>query len=291
MQEIHPNIFFVPGANQSRFPFCSCLYIKGRDIRVLIDAGMGSDQAAPCLEMGVDLLILSHCHIDHRLTAADMPDLPMWCHEEEAKYLRETAVFLNGLGVDRRKFDMERFFPLPPNLNMTVRKTLTHGERIDLGGLTLEVIHTPGHTPGHLAFFIPEADLLFAADVDLTPFGPFYGHQFAEIGDFIQSIRQLKSWKATTVLTGHAGPFQGHQPERFDAYEAMIYRRDRLVLDRLQRPRSLESFWGQNLIYPVYPDPPDLIRWFEQVHIEKQLERLRGLGLVRNDDGLWMRTD
>ena len=59
------------------------------------------------------------------------------------------------------------------------------GDIIRLGDTEIKVLHTPGHTPGHLSFFIPEHRLLFTADVDLTRFGPFYGHDFANINDFI----------------------------------------------------------------------------------------------------------
>jgi glyoxylase-like metal-dependent hydrolase (beta-lactamase superfamily II) len=167
---------------------------------------------------------------------------------------------------------------------------LTDGERIELGGLTLETIHTPGHTPGHMAFFIPEHDLLFSGDIDLTPFGPFYGHDFADIRDFLASIDRLKQVKAQMVVSGHAGPFNDNLPERFSAYGEVIFSRDRLLLERLRRPKSIVDFKGSNLFYKTYPDFPDLIRWFELVHIEKHLNRLKDLGKVRMKDNNWIRA-
>ncbi len=130
----------------------------------------------------------------------------------------------------------------------------------------------------------------FAADVDLTAFGPFYGHDFADIGDFIQSIDILKNIAAKTVLTGHAGPFSEDIAQRFEAYKQLIYERDRIVLNELKQTLSLEDFQGRNLIYRSYPPGDPLARWFELVHIEKHLQRLAELGKVRRDAGNWIRT-
>ena len=68
MIELAPNIFYIAGKNNSRFPYCACLYLRGKKLRVLIDVGMGAENLAPVMELGIDLLILTHCHIDHRLT-------------------------------------------------------------------------------------------------------------------------------------------------------------------------------------------------------------------------------
>ena len=62
------------------------------------------------------------------------------------------------------------------------------------------------------------------------------------------------------------------------------------MLEKLNRAKSIEDFNGQSLFYKAYPDFPDLIRWFELVHIEKHLERLEALGKVRQDDGLWVKA-
>ncbi len=192
MIEIAPNIYYLHGKNMSRFPYCACLYIKGKDLRVLIDAGMGEDNMAVALETGIDVLILSHCHIDHRLTRQLIPEVPVWCHEKEEIFLQDREYFFTAMGLKRSGLDLAGLFDFAHGMfGVEVAHRLTDGERIDLGGITLQIIHTPGHTPGHIAFFIPEHGLLFSGDIDLTPFGPFYGHDFADIDDFLTSIEKL----------------------------------------------------------------------------------------------------
>ena len=288
MIELAPNIYYLPGKNKSRFPYCACLYLKGKDLKVLIDAGMGGGNMAPVLESGIDVLVMSHCHVDHRLTRRLIPQIPVWCHEIEIEYMTDKDKFVEGVGFKRGGIE-------PPDLidsdadffNMQIERTLADGDSIDLGGLTLECIHTPGHTPGHLSFFIPEHQLLFSADVDLTRFGPFYGHDFADIGDFIYSIQKLKKIAAQTTATSHAGPFNGSIRERLDAYEEIIYKRDQLLLDHLEKPTALNSFYESNLIYRAYPRDAELTKWFELVHIEKHLQRLLRMNRVIKENSQW----
>ena len=113
---------------------------------------------------------------------------------------------------------------------------------------------------------------------------------FADIEDFLSSIEKLKQVMAKLVISGHAGPFNGNLAKRFEEYGEIIHSRDRLLLEKLQRPKSLENFRGGNLFYNSYPDFPDLIRWFELVHIEKHLMRLKTMGKVRQEDDKWIRA-
>jgi endoribonuclease LACTB2 len=288
MIEIKKNIYLIPGKNKSRLPYCGCLYIKGKDLRLLIDAGMGQANMEPCLKEGVDVVILSHCHIDHRLTLARFPQFPIWCHETETAYLEDRQHFLTGIGLLRGGHDYDLLFKGFQIQEFSVQRKLVDGERIDLGGISLQVLHTPGHTPGHLSFYIPEAELLFAADINLNAFGPFYGHDFSDINDFIRSIRKLKALPAQTVISSHAGVFHDHLAERFAAHENIIYQRDQGLLHHLDRPRPFSSFLEKNLIYPRYLKPEALNKWFEQVHVEKQLKRLIEIGLVVEEEG-WFR--
>ncbi len=290
MIELGRRVFLIPGKNRARFPYCNGLYLRGKKLRVLIDAGMGKSAVRACRREGLDLLILSHCHIDHRLSAASIPEVPVWAHEKEATYLEDLPYFRKSVGFDRGGFNLEKIFPGIEVPVIKVQKKIETREQLDLGGLTLEMLPTPGHTPGHLAFFVPEAEFLFTADIDLTPFGPFYGHDFADIDDFIQSIRSLRKVPAKRLATGHAGPFFDQSAERLLAFEEVIYQRDRLLLRELSEPQPLDFFLGKNFFYPHYPEPQFLIRWFEQIHLEKQLERLVRSGEVIQSAGIYRRA-
>lgn len=259
-------------------------------MRVLIDAGMGTRNLAPVKDMGIDLLMLTHCHIDHRLNRQQVSNVPVWCHAIEEEYLKDREYFLESMGFKRSGLNLTGLFDFAnKTFGIETDRRLIDGECIDLGGITLEAIHTPGHTPGHLAFFIPEHEMIFSGDIDLTPFGPFYGHDFADIDDFLASIEKLNHLDAKIVASGHAGPFNDNLKDRFRAYAQVIHNRDHQLLEKLNRPKSIEDFRGRHLFYNAYPDFSDLIRWFELVHIEKHLSRLKDMGKVRQDGNSWVR--
>jgi len=287
MISLGPNLYYLPGKNRSRFPYCACLFVTGREGHILIDAGMGGSRIQPVKEMGVDALILTHCHVDHRLTRREIPEVPVWCHENEEPYMCDRDQFSEGIGLTRSGLKPSHLPERDENIfQMRIERTLADGERIDLGGITLETILTPGHSPGHLSFFIPEHGVLFSGDVDLTLFGPFYGHDFADLGDFIDSIDRLRRLDARMVVTGHSGPFTENLKKRFDEYESIIYKREQKILGYLEQPRSLDFFYGCNIIYRKYDeDDPyiELTKWVEQIHVEKHLEHLAKTGRVKLD--------
>lgn len=290
MIELFPDIYYVPGKNASRFPYCACLYLKGREMRVLIDAGMGAGRIEPVKALGVDVLILSHSHIDHHLTKRDLPGVPIWCHAAEEPFTGDRETYLRATGIGRSGVDMGPLLDAAPGVfDYRISRVLRDEEVIELGGLSLRVLHTPGHTPGHRAFYLPQHDFLFAADVDLSAFGPYYGHDFADLSDFIASIRRLKALGAAAAATGHAGPFAGDLERRWEAYEQVIYQRDRRILEFLGQPRTLADFRRSGMIYRTYYDDFGLQDFFEQVHVQKHLERLAAQGRVRSANGRWRR--
>jgi glyoxylase-like metal-dependent hydrolase (beta-lactamase superfamily II) len=295
MQEIAPGIYHVPGKNRSRFPYCSCLYAAGSQTRVLIDAGMGANHLAPVKHAGIDWLFFTHSHMDHRLTRREITQVPAGCHPLEVPYFTDQKRFHEELGFKRSGLNLAWLYESDPRLfDLKISRFINDGDSLDLGGVTLAAILAPGHSPGHLSFFIPEYELLFSGDIDLTPFGPFYGHDVGNIRQMEASIDRLKDLGAKMVLTAHGGLFTSDIKNRFDAFRAVIEKRDRLILDRLERPKALSGLVGCGIIFrKLHDDGPfgGLNRWFEQVHIEKHLNRLSQMGMVGLDpeSGNWHR--
>jgi len=72
---------------------------------------------------------------------------------------REDAFWLAALPQQAQMFGCAATAPLQPD------RWLEDGELITLGEVTLEVIHCPGHTPGHVVFYQPQQQLAFVGDV------------------------------------------------------------------------------------------------------------------------------
>ena len=70
---------------------------------------------------------------------------------------------------------------------------LRGGMILNFGKTQMEVIHAPGHTRGHCAFYyFPEEKVLFLGDYDLTRTGPYYADRASSIEDTLQSLERLK---------------------------------------------------------------------------------------------------
>jgi glyoxylase-like metal-dependent hydrolase (beta-lactamase superfamily II) len=100
---------------------------------------------------------------------------------------------------------------------------LADGQTLDVAGLKLTVLHTPGHSPGAVSLHVPALDVLFSGDT-LFHGGPgATGRSFSSFPLILDSIRErlLSLSPSTTVLTGHGDTTTiGAEAEDYDAWVA-----------------------------------------------------------------------
>jgi glyoxylase-like metal-dependent hydrolase (beta-lactamase superfamily II) len=132
--------------------------LDGSDRAVLVDPGEEADKLLAAIDqLGVKLdgILLTHTHFDHvgavaplaRATGAEV-----WCPEIEVPVLA----------------DIMRFVPWPgfgPFESYDADHTVAGGERLELAGMEIDVLFTPGHSPGHVTYSIPAEQALFDGDV------------------------------------------------------------------------------------------------------------------------------
>lgn len=211
--------------------FYPSLLWNEQDGATLLDTGMiGTfeqlEEAA--LETGVpwnDIrrIILTHQDIDHigNLPAviASLPSAPeVWAHAGDAPVIEGKQPML--------KMTPERFASLPEEeqqkINrlyaglaaVKVNRVLEDGEELPLQG-HIRVIHTPGHTPGHLCFYMADAQLLFAADQLRVVNGELAGPNERMTPDMplaLSSLSRLKGLQLQKILCYHGGLYTV-QPE------------------------------------------------------------------------------
>ncbi len=280
-------IRFLPGDNRGRYPFCNSLYIEGAGI--LIDPASNRERLIRLrADHEVKMVWLSHWHEDHFMHLDLFDDLPFWISSGDAPPLADISTFLDWYGFSRAEQlfwepllrDQFHFRPRRP------ARFLIGGETINLCGVSVDVIATPGHTPGHLAFFFREASVLFAGDYDLTRFGPWYGDLYSGIDETRASIRRLRELPAAIVLTGHEDGVFDHPPqELWLQYNGVIAERERKLLLLLEKPRALEEIVDSWIIYGKPREPKEFFAFGERVHMKKHLEYLQKRGLVREENG------
>lgn len=168
---------------------------------------------------------------------------------------------------------------------------LVDDETVDLGGLTIQVLPTPGHTPGHLSFFFPEEELLFLGDYDLTSFGPWYGDVYSDIEETIKSIHKLKAVPARKWVASHnTGLFEENPGRLWDDYENVIYERENKLLAFLEKPKTIAEICAAWLIYGRPREPKEMYEFNERVLVRKHLEYLQRQDKIILDDERYVKA-
>ncbi|MCJ7784107.1 MAG: MBL fold metallo-hydrolase, partial [Desulfobacterales bacterium] len=188
-------VWFIQGENRGKYPFCHSLYIEGAG--VLIDPASDREALIRLREnQKVKMVWLSHWHEDHMMYLELFDDLPLWISEKDAPPLSDVEIFLDWYGMENddyrnhwRAVLKEQFHYKPRSPTQFLRG----GQTLDLGVVSVEVIPTPGHSPGHLAFFFEGLGVLFMGDYDLSKFGPWYGDTYSSIEETIDSVKYLRN--------------------------------------------------------------------------------------------------
>lgn len=119
------------------------------------------DEAPTLLAMAKDtgwtikLILATHAHFDHVLASKELKEqtgAPFYIHEEAAPYLDDLPQ--RGLMFTGQRFPQAA----QPD------KLLTNDEEIELGAIKLKSLYSPGHAPGHLAFYMPSENTVFSGD-------------------------------------------------------------------------------------------------------------------------------
>jgi glyoxylase-like metal-dependent hydrolase (beta-lactamase superfamily II) len=154
----------------------------------------------------------------------------------------------------------------------------------------LKVIHTPGHTAGHCAFYELNSKIAFLGDIDLTKH-PYYGNLDASLIEFEESIKKIKKLDVNTVITGHRGIIKGEARiiEEIEKYESILQKRDDRILTFISErsnPVRLAEFEGNNVIYRKYTAFKDFELIAELLMIEKHIEKFLILNkIVKKNKG------
>lgn len=200
---------------------CNMWLIRGRDRDLLIDAGLGAvplrANVAALRDRPVTLL-LSHTHFDHMGAAHEFAERLV--HPAEAAIAADptnAATLFDAYAGGGR--DAEMFFALPPAWEAGAYRIapapatgpVADGDRIDLGDRVVTVLHTPGHSPGHVALFEETTGILFAQDAVYD--GPLVDDcAGADLAAYRATMDTLRRLEPRIV---HGGHFASFGPTRF----------------------------------------------------------------------------
>ena len=184
-----------------------CYLLTGTERALLIDTGLGICDISQPVRALTDkpvTAVATHIHWDHVGGHKYYPDF--CAHEAELDWLdgafplsRET---IREMVLDRcdppedfRVEDYEMFQGVPT-------RVLRDGDILDLGGRRLEVLHTPGHSPGHMCFWEAEREYLFTGDLVYKD-TLFAYYPSTDPAAYLASLEKIAALPAKRIFPGH----------------------------------------------------------------------------------------
>lgn len=175
----------------------NCYVIYDKEVRqaVIVDPGDNADFIEECISkmegVTVAAVLLTHCHSDHFKGLTDIKNkykVPVYVHEADAHRLKYQGGFIEA-SYELQQDDV----------------MLHDGDHLSIGGMEIDVIHTPGHTEGGVCYYFKDNGILVSGD---TLFYHSWGRTDFEGGDeaaLFRTIREklLPLPPETIVLPGH----------------------------------------------------------------------------------------
>ncbi|MFP5389355.1 MAG: MBL fold metallo-hydrolase [Thermoleophilia bacterium] len=178
---------------------CFIVHEEGADKALVVDPGEEPERILAEVEQtgaAVEAILITHCHFDHVGAVAPLAratGAPVYVPEIEVPVLADIMSFtFPGFG---------------PYESYDADETVKGGEALELAGLTLDVLFTPGHSPGHVTYAIRDEGAIFSGDV---LFQGSVGRVDLPGGDGPTLLRSIQSLldahpAETVVYPGHMG--------------------------------------------------------------------------------------
>lgn len=299
--------------------FLNCYLVAGKEGWLMIDTGWHTHEALDALQAGlkdlglvftdVATIVVTHVHPDHFGLAGKLkqlsPHTRLLAHHWEwalleSRYIKfaelqqRMGTLLRRHGVPDLDVPALRSASMPAMEFVTLTmpdEPLYGGETLNTGFYNLEVIWTPGHSPGHICLYEPQNQLLFAGDHILPQITPNVSYHVQSgddpLGNYLYALQKLRNLAVARVLPAHEDVF----PDLPGRINEILRHHDmrKEQIRRLVQERPCEAYEISSHITWDIPDltweqfPPQLQR-AAVTEIIAHLENMRCEGTVARID-------
>jgi len=267
----------------------------------LIDSGFGDEKS---IKTRIDFLnehpkiklryiVLTHHHFDHSSGAQQLREATgaeIVLHGDEEKWLKDTSSDApQDIEIPEEMKEMAKAVQVfrEQAAEGTPDVRIKDGDELKIGGLTLEIVHTPGHTVGSSCFYLREEKALFTGDtalglgtVAISP--PPHG----DMGQYLQSLDRLKSYDCALMLPGHGQNVNDVKSKLQELIDHRLEREEQvfgLLKDGKTTPKAQLKVIYMELDKRIVP--------MALRQIEAHLAKLEADGRVRRDGDEWAPVD
>jgi len=295
--DIDEDIHMIQGLGRSRSPFSNSFLITD-GINMLLDSGCGISIIESILQsIKIDQAVLSHSHPDHTSGSWLLKNsgTDIFVPHENADSIGNTDNLANRMvGEELSEAWKIEYLPATGYRDFTFTETYTEGHEFVTGKVRLIAISAPGHTNDHYCLWEPQKKIIFGFDIDLSPFGPWYGNPESDIGLFIKSIARIRDLPFETYLSSHAKPVsRAHALRRLFAYESVIEFRDSLIFELMPDGKPVipsDITWISPIYGCDYKSKMDEILFYGETNmVSKHLKRLTEMDRIMMQDETFMK--
>ena len=237
----------------------NCYLIGNESESILIDAGYDVPETKVLLEKALKehqfappkAILLTHYHPDH---APGVKRLTEWnpvvyCHEFEVNEIKKNIAPWDKISL------------------------IKDGETIKIAGADIQIMHTPGHTPGHLNVYIPSMEILLAGDNIVAEGTSWIGPPDGDMRDFLQTLTKLKSLKLQKIGPGH-GNWVDNPYEHIDFVYERRLSREKQIIHFLKENKKLTAENITKMIYQdsIHPSLFEVAKRTTEAHLKKLME-------------------
>ena len=312
-EHVEGNIYTIPVPLPNNPLKCLNSYvIKDENRSLIIDTGFNMPECHRAMneglaELGIENdkadIFLTHLHADHTGCAPDLagPSSKIYISRVDGGILANAMLNGNDRSEEFRLYgfseaELGEMFEAPNNKyrppEVPTFTFVDHGDVLEYGGHRLELIMTPGHTPGHICMYDRENKIMFLGDhvlFDITPNITCWPNFNDPLGHYVHSLMDISTYDIRVPLPAHR-TVSSTVAERVGTIIEHHGVRIRELLDRLDEHPGVSTYelagmmsWRVHGKTNSWADFPLTQKWFAVGEAAAHLEYLLARGRVRRE--------